>query len=68
MADPVNVSTSLQNLKCQVQAMAFYQQMTNDTTASAWLATLQTTLTNNEVAGSPPQGYKSALADSQRIT
>jgi len=63
MSDPVSISTSLQNLKCQIQAMQFYAQQTNDTTANAWIATLKTTLASNEGA-TPPQGYASALAQS----
>lgn len=63
MADPVSISTSLQNLKCQIQAMQFYQQITNDLTAQTWIASLETTLAANE-GSTPPAGYASALAQS----
>ena len=63
MSDPVSISTTLQNLKLQIQAMAFYQQMTGDQTAAAWITTSEATLASNE-GTTPPQGYKSVLADS----
>ena len=63
MSDPVSISTTLQNLKCQIQALAFYQQMTNDLTAAAWITSLESTLASNEGA-TPPQGFQSVLADS----
>jgi hypothetical protein len=64
MADPVSISTSLQNLTCQIQAMQFYRQQTNDTTADSWLATLKSTLASNITSTDQPQGYASALAQS----
>ena len=64
MSDPVSISTTLQNLKLQIQAMQFYQQQSGDQTAAAWLATSKATLASNETAGSPPAGYPSALANS----
>lgn len=63
MADPVNISTSLQNLKCQIQALTYYQQLTNDLTAQTWIATLESTLASNEGA-TPPAGYASVLGQS----
>ena len=65
MADPVNVSTSLQNLTCQIQAMEAYRQLTNDTTADAWIATLKTTLANN-LGATPPQGYASVFGQTAK--
>jgi hypothetical protein len=64
MSDPVSVSISLQNMKSIIQACQGYQQATSDTTLSAFVATLKTTLAANEVAGSPPAGVTSALGQS----
>lgn len=63
MADPVSISTTLQNLKCQIQAMAFYQQQTGDLSAAAWITSMEATLAANEAA-TPPAGYPSALGNS----
>lgn len=67
MADPVNISFTLQNLKCTVQVLKAYQQITDDATNTALIASLQATLTANEGAV-PPVGMASALAQSQNVT
>lgn len=67
MADPVSISFSLQNLKCVVQCLKAYQQVTDDATNTALIASLSATLTANETA-TPPVGMASALAQSQNVT
>ena len=67
MADPVSISFSLQNLKCTIQCLKAYQQVTDDATNAALITSLTSTLVANETA-TPPVGMPSALAQSQNVT
>lgn len=63
MADPVSINFTLQNLKCTIQSLQFYQQESGDATNAVLIASLKTTLASNEGAV-PPIGMPSALAQS----
>lgn len=64
MADPVSINFTLQNLKCAIQCMQFYQQMAGDQTNNAQIASLNATLAANVTPGAEPVGMPSALARS----
>lgn len=66
MSDPVSISTTLQNLTCQIQAMEAYRQQSNDTTADAWVVSLKSTLASNITAANTPQGYASVVAQTAK--
>lgn len=65
MADPVTGLTfTLAQLKVMLDAMKFYQRMTNDLTAQATITSVQATIVANMTAGVPVAGYSSVLAQS----
>lgn len=65
MADPVTgLSFSLQQLKLMLDAMKFYERMTNDLSASALIVSVQATIVANIAATQTLAGYSSVLAQS----
>lgn len=64
MADPVSISFSLQQLKCTIQCLRFYQQETADATNAALIASLTSTYQTNENTAAPAVGMPSANAQS----
>lgn len=63
MADPFSLSISLQQAKCALDSMKFYQRMTNDLSMSAFITSLQASL-NSNIGTTAPVGYSSAPAQS----
>lgn len=66
MADPVSISFSLQDLKCTVQSLKYYQQMSGNAQTLPLLTSLWATLQANVSAASPPMGLQDALAGAEQ--
>lgn len=64
MADPFSISISLQQAKCALDAMKFYQRMTNDLTMDVFITSLQAQIVSNNPVGNTISGYSSVLAQS----
>jgi hypothetical protein len=66
MADPVNISVALNDLKSIVECLKFHQQVSADQSTAVLVASLDATYQANINPSAPPQGDLDALAQSQQ--